>query len=52
MRIYSLTHVDEVSEIFMQQMRGFGTNIAYVRESRAYLNEVISMVLAELGGKK
>lgn len=51
MRNYRLAHVDEVTQIFIQQMRGFGDRIAYVRESRAYVNRVISDVLVELGGK-
>jgi hypothetical protein len=51
MRNYRLAHVDQVTDIFMQQMRGFGYRIEYVRDSRTYVNRVVSDVLAELGGK-
>lgn len=49
---YRIAHVTEMVDIFNGVMKIFGDDIEYVRESRQYVNRVISDVLQELGGKK
>jgi hypothetical protein len=48
---YRLAHVNEIVEIYYEIMKIFGYDIEYIRESRAYVNTVISDVLQLLGGQ-
>lgn len=48
---YRIDHVEEMVVVFNGVMSIFGYDIEYVRESRQYVNRVISDVLQLLGGK-
>lgn len=48
---YRIIHVEEMISVINPLLKIFGYDIEYVRESRAYVNQVVSDVLQLLGGK-
>lgn len=51
MRIYRIAHVELIAHVMNGMMQVFGEDIEYIRISRGYVNQVVSDVLASLGGE-